>query len=85
MKITTKKLYFDGLAYQNPECVEVHSNDLADYDREREYTKAQGGSQSYRSIANEYFYVPPEFNPLGKTYRECLEAGCREITKQEDL
>lgn len=85
MKITTKKLYFDGFANANPECVEAVSNDRADYDREREYIKAQGGSQSYRAIANEYFYVPPEFNPLGRTYRECLEAGCKQITRQEDL
>jgi hypothetical protein len=84
MKKTTKKLYFTGLFSSNPCVNEVVSNDPRDCEREKEY-KASHEWDRHASVASEYFYVPSDFNPLGKTYYQCLEAGCKQITRQEDL
>ena len=74
-----KKLYFDGFVSQNPEVVEVVSNDPLDWEREKAFVKACGGSQSHRAICNEYFFVPEGFDPLGKTLSVCRAAGCCEV------
>jgi hypothetical protein len=85
MKPTTKRLYFNWLVANNPIVNEVVSNDPLDFERGKEYVSTYPEWSRSDSIGSSYFYVPPEFNAIGKTYRECITAGCIEITKEEDL
>ena len=74
-----KKLCFDGFASANPKVVVVVSNDPKDFPRQRAFEEANG-SLSGDYIGSEYFSVPDKFDPLGKTLKECRQAGCYEVS-----
>lgn len=58
---------------------------LRDSEWEKEYALAHPEWSKSNSVGSNYFYIPSDFNAIGKTYKECLAAGCYEITKEEDL